>query len=170
MTSGTDSRSPGALAGLRVIDFGQGVSAPHCARLFADYGADVIKVEPRTGDAARHSGPYPGDLPDQERSGLFFFHNTNKRGVTCQVEHPEGRRLFLDLVSKADVLMSLKGIGLRTACFLIAGLPELGCIDKGQIAKLVGVAPLNRCIRVSTGLPADMDLFEEALPKVLKAL
>ena len=105
MTSGTDSRSPGALAGLRVIDFGQGVSAPHCARLFADYGADVIKVEPRTGDAARHSGPYPGDLPDQERSGLFFFHNTNKRGVTCQVEHPEGRRLFLDLVSKADVLI-----------------------------------------------------------------
>lgn len=105
MTSGTDSRSPGALAGLRVIDFGQGVSAPHCARLFADYGADVIKVEPRAGDAARHSGPYPGDLPDQERSGLFFFHNTNKRGVTCQVEHPEGRRLFLDLVSKADVLI-----------------------------------------------------------------
>ena len=49
-----------------------------------------------------------------------------------------------DLKSKADVLMSLKGIGLRTACFLMAGLPELGCIDKGQIAKLVGVAPLNR--------------------------
>lgn len=48
------------------------------------------------------------------------------------------------LKSKADVLMSLKGIGLRTACFLIAGLPELGFMDKGQIAKLVGVAPLNR--------------------------
>jgi transposase len=49
-----------------------------------------------------------------------------------------------DLSGKADVLMSLKGIGLRTACFLIAGLPELGLMDKGQIAKLVGVAPLNR--------------------------
>ena len=48
------------------------------------------------------------------------------------------------LKSKAAVLMSLKGIGLRTACFLIAGLPELGLVDKGQIAKLVGVAPLNR--------------------------
>jgi transposase len=48
------------------------------------------------------------------------------------------------LTSKADVLMSLKGVGLRTACFLIAGLPELGLMDKGQIAKLVGVAPLNR--------------------------
>lgn len=95
----------GALAGLRVIDFGQGVSAPHCARLFADYGADVIKVEPPEGDAARRSGPYPGDIADGERSGLYFFHNTSKRGVTCKVEHPEGRRLFLDLVKQADVLI-----------------------------------------------------------------
>jgi transposase len=49
-----------------------------------------------------------------------------------------------DLGKKAEVLMSLKGIGLRTACFLLAGLPELGLLDKAQIAKLVGVAPLNR--------------------------
>lgn len=40
--------------------------------------------------------------------------------------------------------MSLKGIGLRTACFILADLPELGHMDKGKIAKLVGVAPLNR--------------------------
>lgn len=50
----------------------------------------------------------------------------------------------VDLAAKADVLMSLKGVGLRTACFLLADLPELGLIEKGQIAKLVGVAPLNR--------------------------
>lgn len=48
------------------------------------------------------------------------------------------------LARKADVLMSLKGIGQLTACFLLAGLPELSMLDKGQIAKLVGVAPLNR--------------------------
>nr|WP_234910919.1 transposase [Rhizobium skierniewicense] len=49
-----------------------------------------------------------------------------------------------DLADKAQVLTSLKGIGMRTACVLIAGLPELGLLDKGQIAKLVGVAPMNR--------------------------
>lgn len=49
-----------------------------------------------------------------------------------------------ELAAKAEVLMTLKGIGLRTACFLLADLPELGLIEKGQIAKLVGVAPLNR--------------------------
>ncbi|MCM2474059.1 pyridoxal phosphate-dependent aminotransferase [Rhizobium sp. CG5] len=45
-----------------------------------------------------------------------------------------------------------------------------GLMDHGVFIRMPGVAPLNRCIRVSTGLPADMDLFEAALPKVLKAL
>ncbi len=50
----------GALDGLTVIDFGEMVSAPYCARLFADYGADVIKVEPPgRGEAARACGPFP---------------------------------------------------------------------------------------------------------------
>ncbi len=40
----------GALDGIRVVEFGQVVSAPYCAKLFADYGADVVKVEPLTGD------------------------------------------------------------------------------------------------------------------------
>jgi len=95
----------GALAGLRVLDFGQMVSAPHCARLFADFGAEVIKVEPPQGDAARRSGPYPGDLPDAEKSGLYFVHNTDKLGVTCDVSRPEGRALFLELVRKCDALV-----------------------------------------------------------------
>lgn len=95
----------GALAGIRVIDFGQMVSAPYCAKLFSDYGADVIKVELPEGDAARSAGPFPGDVPHPEKSGLYFFHNTNKRGVTCDVAHPEGRRLFLRLLEHSDVLI-----------------------------------------------------------------
>ena len=105
MTEALPPPRSGALAGLRVIDFGQGVSAPHCARLFADFGAEVIKVEPLQGDAARRSGPYPGDLPDDEKSGLFFFHNTDKLGVTCDVSQAEGRALLLELVRKADALI-----------------------------------------------------------------
>ncbi|MBM5812962.1 MAG: CoA transferase [Gammaproteobacteria bacterium] len=95
-----------ALAGLKVIDLGQAVSAPWCARLFADYGADVIKVEPpRTGDVARHWGPFPGDRPDPEKSGLYFFLNTGKRGVTLDVSRAEGRELLGGLVRGADVLI-----------------------------------------------------------------
>ncbi len=95
----------GALTGIKVIDFGQMVSAPFCARLFSDFGADVIKVELPEGDAARYTGPFPNDEPDPEKSGLFFINNTNKRGVTCAVNKEAGRALFLRLLAWADVLI-----------------------------------------------------------------
>lgn len=97
--------SSGALDGIKVIDFGQMVSAPFCAKLFSDYGADVIKVELPKGDAARRMGPFPQDVPHPEKSGLYFINNTNKRGVTCDVATPVGRALFLRLLEWADVLI-----------------------------------------------------------------
>ncbi len=54
--------SEGALEGLKVVELGQMVSAPYCAKLFADFGADVIKVEPPEGDVARQWGPFPNDI------------------------------------------------------------------------------------------------------------
>ncbi len=66
----------GALEGIRVIELGQAVSGPYCAKLFADFGADVIKIEsPNGGDIARGWGPFPADQPDPEKSGLFHFQN-----------------------------------------------------------------------------------------------
>jgi crotonobetainyl-CoA:carnitine CoA-transferase CaiB-like acyl-CoA transferase len=94
-----------ALDGIKVVDFGQMVSAPFCGKLFGDYGADVIKVELPEGDSARHTGPFPEDLPHPEKSGLFFVNNTNKRGVTCDVRTEEGRMLFMRLLEWADVLI-----------------------------------------------------------------
>jgi crotonobetainyl-CoA:carnitine CoA-transferase CaiB-like acyl-CoA transferase len=96
----------GALEGIRVIELGQIVSAPYCARLFADYGADVIKVEPpRDGDIARQWGPFPQDQPDPEKSGLLFFMNTNKRGITLDVTVPRGRDLLIELLREADLFI-----------------------------------------------------------------
>ncbi|MBV6417632.1 MAG: Succinyl-CoA--L-malate CoA-transferase beta subunit [Steroidobacteraceae bacterium] len=95
----------GALAGIKVVDFGQMVSAPFCAKLMGDYGADVIKVEPPAGDAARRAGPFPGDVAHPEKSGLYFINNTNKRGVTCDVSVREGRELFARLLRWADILI-----------------------------------------------------------------
>lgn len=95
----------GALHGIKVIDFGQMVSAPFCAKLFSDYGADVIKIEPPAGDAARRAGPFPQDIAHPEKSGLFFINNTNKRGITCDVATAAGRALLLRLLAWADVLI-----------------------------------------------------------------
>ncbi len=62
----------GALEGLKVVELGQLVSAPYRAKLFADFGADVIKVEPPGGDVARQWYPFPNDEPHPEKGGLFF--------------------------------------------------------------------------------------------------
>ena len=106
------------LAGLKVLDLGQGISAPFCAKMFADLGAQVIKVEPTGGDVSRTMGPFPGDVPDREQSGMFLALNTNKLGVTLNLEAESGRDLLRQLAGDADLLVEnfapsyLPGLGL----------------------------------------------------------
>lgn len=94
------------LGHIKVVELASFVSGPYCSRLFADFGADVVKVErPGSGDVARHRGPFRDDRPDPEASGLFLYLNTNKRGVTLDLETSQGKALFRELVSDADVLI-----------------------------------------------------------------
>ena len=72
---------PGALDGLRVLELATGVSGPYCGKLLAGLGADVLKVEPADGDSTRFDGPFPGDVPNPEKSGLFLHLNSGKRSV-----------------------------------------------------------------------------------------
>jgi crotonobetainyl-CoA:carnitine CoA-transferase CaiB-like acyl-CoA transferase len=73
--------------------------------MFADLGARVIKVEPPGGDPARRMGPFPGDVPDLEKSGIFLALNTNKLGVTLNLETESGRGILLQLAKRADLLV-----------------------------------------------------------------
>ncbi|MEE9286320.1 MAG: CoA transferase [Dehalococcoidia bacterium] len=94
------------LSGLRVLELGSYISAAYCARLLAEQGAQVIKIEqPGAGDLARRHGPFPDNVPDCERSGLFLFLNTSKLGVTLDVATPTGADLILELVRHADVVV-----------------------------------------------------------------
>jgi crotonobetainyl-CoA:carnitine CoA-transferase CaiB-like acyl-CoA transferase len=82
------------------------VAGPYCAKLMADMGAEVIKVEPPgRGDEARSRGPFLGDEPDPEKSGLFLYLNTNKLGITLDPETATGKRLFKELIERADILV-----------------------------------------------------------------
>jgi len=88
----------GALSGLSVLELGSMVAAPYCAKLLADLGAGVVKVEaPGLGDPARRRGPFPDDAPHLERSALFLYLNTSKRGVPLDLDSERGRRIFRDL-------------------------------------------------------------------------
>ena len=99
----------GLLSDLRVVELGELVSAPYAAKLLADLGADVVKVEPPEGDPARRRGPFPGDAPDPEASGLFLYLNTNKRGVRLDLATPRGREALLRLAAGADLLVENLG-------------------------------------------------------------
>src|ERR1035437_2280174 len=81
----------GALSSLKIVEVGEMVSAPYCSKLLADMGAEVVKIErPGAGDRARPRGPFPGDIAHPDKSGLFLYLNTNKRGVTLDITQPEG--------------------------------------------------------------------------------
>jgi crotonobetainyl-CoA:carnitine CoA-transferase CaiB-like acyl-CoA transferase len=94
-----------ALAGLRVVECGQLIAAAYAGKLLADLGADVVKVEPPAGDPSRRRGPFPGGTADPERSGLFLYLNTNKRGAVLDPAVPADRDAFLALVRQADLLV-----------------------------------------------------------------
>ena len=97
---------PQALEGLRVLELGQGLAAPYCARYLASFGAEVIKVEPPArGDPLRHSGPFLDHTPHPETSAPFLYLNTGKKGITLNLQSREGIETFKKLVGKTDVLV-----------------------------------------------------------------
>ena len=98
------------LSPYRVLDL-SGPEAVFCGKLLADYGADVVKVEPPTGDPGRGNGPFAGDQVHPERSLYFLFYNTNKRSVTLDLESAHGQALFKQLVAKADVVLESHPVG-----------------------------------------------------------
>jgi crotonobetainyl-CoA:carnitine CoA-transferase CaiB-like acyl-CoA transferase len=88
------------LSEVRVIDLSTGIAGPYCTKMFADAGADVIKVEPPGGDPLRRWSA-TGSRPDGEDGALFRFLNTSKRSVVAAGDDPE-----LDaLVADADLLV-----------------------------------------------------------------
>ena len=101
------------------MEVAHSLSGAFCAKLLADQGANTIKVEPPGwGDTARREPPFINGVSDPEASSIFLAFNTNKRGITLDIEQPQGRELLLRLVSNADVLIEsyppnhLEGLGL----------------------------------------------------------
>ena len=95
---------PGPLEGIRVLDLTRNVAGPFATKLMADYGADVLKVEPPEGDPSRRYGPFHGDDPHPEKSALYLHLNTNKRSITLDPSSNTGRDLVRQLVGRADMV------------------------------------------------------------------
>jgi crotonobetainyl-CoA:carnitine CoA-transferase CaiB-like acyl-CoA transferase len=93
-----------ALSIYRVLDLTNS-SVAYCAKLLADLGADVIKVEGPEGDPGRRIAPFAGDSPHIEKSLYFLHRNANKRGITLDLSTPGGRDALKRLVEITDVLV-----------------------------------------------------------------
>lgn len=100
-----------ALSDLRVLDLTD-IKGALCAKLMGDMGADVIKIEPPTGDPMRAIGPFLDGTPHPERSLLYWFYNTSKRGITLDLHQPAGQELFKQLVKSADVVIESCALGI----------------------------------------------------------
>jgi len=95
-----------ALAGLRVLDLANNIAGSYCAKLFADFGADVIKVEPpKEGNPLRKRAPFYKDEKDKEKSGMFFYLNTNKKSITLDITKKEGANVFKKLVKDTNLVI-----------------------------------------------------------------
>ncbi|HTU91146.1 MAG TPA: CoA transferase [Gemmataceae bacterium] len=96
------SEMQGPLAGIRVLDASRVLAGPFCGQILGDLGAEVLKIErPGSGDETRGWGPpFAGAL-----SAYFLSCNRNKRGLTLDLAHPEGQRLFHELARRSDILL-----------------------------------------------------------------
>ncbi len=88
------------LAGVRVLDLSRVLSGPHCGRMLADLGADVIKIEPPSGDLTRFSAPRRNGV-----ASYFAQQNAGKRNLSVDLAQPDGVTIMLDLVEQADVVL-----------------------------------------------------------------
>lgn len=100
MTEADTGRPSGALAGIRVLDFTRFLQGPYATRLFADMGADVIKVEKPQGEWDRRLRLAPDGFP-----GFFLALNRGKKSVAIDLQKPEGRDLALRLAATCDVVV-----------------------------------------------------------------
>ena len=92
------------LPGFRVLDLTSSMGA-FCGKVLRDLGMDVIKIEPPGGDAARAEPPFANGHTHREGSLRFAYLNAGKRSITLDITKESGKKLFLDLVARADIVL-----------------------------------------------------------------
>ncbi len=141
------------LEGIRIIDLTRIYAGPYCSMLFADMGAEVIKIEPPEGEMIRDNPPMvkqgEGGPHDRSRSGYFLALNRNKYGITLNLKHPRAVRILKDLVKIGGVNILFHNDGVRSHFGRIlrsdqpnlAGMARIELLDRDHIKQ-----PATSCI------------------------
>lgn len=106
-----------ALENLTVLDLTRVLAGPFCTMMLADMGARVIKIEiPNGGDDTRAYPPFRANTEGEQESIYFANINRNKKGITLNLKSEEGKKLFRDLVKKADIVVENYRPGVMAMC------------------------------------------------------
>ena len=152
----TTSPSPGALAGIRVIDASRILGGPYCGQILGDHGAEVLKVEPPQGDDTRAWGP-----PFREGVASYYVGlNRNKRGTRLDLASEGGREALLSLLEGADVLvenfktgtMEKWGLGYEQLAERFPRLIHCRVSGFGADGPLGGLAGYDAAVQAMTGI------------------
>ncbi|OBI34810.1 CaiB/BaiF CoA transferase family protein [Mycobacterium colombiense] len=119
------------LAGLHIVEIASEISGPYAAKLLVDLGAEVIKIEPPTGDPLRHWGPFASDIADPDRSGLFEYLNAGKHGATLDLSKAKDVAAARELIAQAHLLVDDSGPGTLEGCGL--GVDDLQRINPNLV-------------------------------------
>lgn len=147
--------SAGPLAGLRIIDLSRVLAGPLCTQYLGDYGAEVVKVEPPTGDETRTWGPF-----SEKGSAYYSGLNRNKQNIAIDLSMADGRALLLSLLENADVLVhnfkagTLEKWGLGYDSLLSVRFPRLvycHITGFGESGPLGGLPGYDAVLQAMTG-------------------
>ncbi|HMS04415.1 MAG TPA: CoA transferase [Burkholderiaceae bacterium] len=155
----TDSLAcaPGALDGLRVLDLTSVVMGPYATQILGDHGADVVKIEPPSGDLMR----YPGPARHVGMGAIFLNANRNKRSVVLDLRHPEGRAALLALVPGFDAVvynvrpqaMARLGLGYEAFHEVNPRIVYVGAYGFGEDGPYAGRPAFDDVIQAACALP-----------------
>lgn len=159
MTSTNAATAPAALDDVRVLDL-TGAAGQYAAKLLADLGADVVRVEPPAGSPARTRPPFADDEPTLNRSLAFWYWNTSKRSITLDLTTEDGRALFRALVPRYDVLLHTftpaqaapLGLDPGTLAALHPGLIECSITPYGEWGPHADYAATDLTVAAMSGL------------------
>ena len=158
MSKGTARKGP--LADIGVLDLAD-EKASLCSKILADLGAQVIKVESPWGDLSRRIGPFWQNSPHPERSLFFWYNNTNKSGITLDLEQSADRQVFLRKIENCDVVVETfmpgyldgLGLGFKSLTELNPGLVMVSVTGFGQSGPRRG---FKSCDLVASALGGQM--------------
>ncbi len=134
-----------------------------CGQILGDLGADVIKVEPPGGSSARRLGPFYRDEPHPDRSLLWWAYNRNKRGITLDIETPEGRATLLRLVETAHFFIESDNPGRLAELGL--GYDQLGKMNPALV--YVSITPFGQDGPKASYADSDLSIMAAAGPLAL---